>query len=164
MAWTDGHISAVSGLPPDWDIARTSASAFQRLEHLSEFYPGFCEWYHGKVIPGLLAQDRKIFLRLHGNKILGVAIAKRGIEQKLCTLWVADEARAIGVASCLAQEAFDWIGTNKPLFTVPEERLSEFRGLLCRWEFQSAAEVAGYYRNEKVEYVFNGTLRPGVMS
>lgn len=162
MAWTDGHISAVSGLPPDSEIARTSASAFQRLEHLSGFYPGFCEWYHGKVIPGLLAQRRKIFLRLDGNKVLGVAIAKRGGEPKLCTLWVADEARALGVASCLAKDAFDWIGTSKPLFTVPEERLLEFRGLLRKWEFHSTAEVAGYYRNDKVEYVFNGTLKPGV--
>jgi hypothetical protein len=96
---------------------------------------------------------------------LGVAIVKRSIEeQKLCTLWVNKSMRGNGVAGSLVESAFRWLGTSWPLFTIPEERMDEFRGLLNRWDYSIAQREFGMYRPRKIEYVFNGRVKPGLSS
>jgi hypothetical protein len=134
---------------------------FSELSSVYGMYPGFREWFFEKGTINSRTQQRAVFVRKVATRIVGVAIAKRCVsERKLCTLWVADDARGLGVASDLADSAFDWLETSHPLFTIPEERISEFRGLLRDWQFSEGQTLKGYYRDNKVEYVFNGTLKP----
>jgi GNAT superfamily N-acetyltransferase len=140
------------------------APAWQEISHLEKQYPDFRAWYFGKVIPGIIRGDRCVLTSAYKERLVGLAIAKRGDEKKLCTLWVDSDARRLGIASDLADRAFDWIGTDHPLFTVPEEHLQKFGGLLSRWEFTQTAKIFGYYRAGKVEYVFNGKLEPNYSS
>lgn len=122
-------------------------------------YPDFRGWFYGKVVPGLRKRERNIIPWMIDGQLAGIAICKRTpAEQKLCTLWVAPEVRARGVAAKLANEAFTWIGTARPLFTVPEERSSEFAGLVETWSFPKAVAYDGLYRTGRVEFVFNGPL------
>jgi GNAT superfamily N-acetyltransferase len=137
---------------------------FTSLSPLETVYPGFREWYYGKVVPGIETGERLVVARVLGSDIQGVAIAKRGSEEKFCTLWVSQEARLAGVGGALAQEVFEWLGDARPLFTVPEERLMEFQGLLRQWDFGSGVPVRGYYGSDRVERVFNGTLSPSSAS
>lgn len=134
------------------------------ISHLEKQYPNFREWYFGKVIPGITKGERCVITSVHNGRLVGLAIAKRGAERKLCTLWVDSDVRGNGIASHLADQAFDWIGTDRPLFTVPEEHLQKFAGLLSRWEFAQTAKISGYYRAEKNEYIFNGKLAPKLSS
>jgi hypothetical protein len=132
---------------------------FQALAHLEDTYPNFKSWYFGKVVPSF-GEERQIFLTKSNEHILGVAIAKRSRnERKLCTLWTAQTSRHTGIALDLADRAFEWLETSKPLFTVPEERMTEFQGLLRRWNFGQPTALTGYYRERKTEYIFNGHLR-----
>jgi hypothetical protein len=137
---------------------------FACLAHLEETYPGFRAWYYDKIGDLRPSEERAIFIRwVNGRRPLGIAIAKRSLtERKLCTLWVDHAARASGVAAELGSEAFAWLGTTKPLFTVPEERIAEFKGLLNRWDFRAEQVLNGYYRLGKAEYVFNGRLQATV--
>lgn len=122
-------------------------------------YPKFDDWFWTKVVRGLRTGERRIFTHVAGGNLEGVAICKRtDSERKLCTLWVAPHVRGRGVAAELARDAFAWLGTRHPVFTVPEERLSEFRGLLSGWSFSEPVAYEGFYRPERTEYVFNGTL------
>jgi hypothetical protein len=124
-------------------------------------YPGFRKWFFERGTASSQTQQRAIFVKKIATRIVGVAIAKRCVsERKLCTLWVADDARILGIASDLANSAFDWLETSHPLFTIPEERISEFRGLLRGWRFSDGQALKGYYRRDKIEYVFNGLLKP----
>jgi hypothetical protein len=124
---------------------------------VTRLYPGFEAWFSGKVIPGMRTGERQILTSAVGGKLAGVAICKRSdIESKLCTLWVAPEARGRGIAADLAGGAFAWLGTIKPLFTVPAERLAEFQGLLRAWSFSDHVACSGMYRPQRVEHVFNG--------
>jgi hypothetical protein len=148
---------------PEWGQLQPS-DVWQHLSHLEDRYPNFRSWYYDKVIPGAFEGKRCLLACLAGENLLGIAIAKRGEEEKLCTLWVCQEARAVGVANIIAQRAFDWIGTSRPLFTVPEEQIPFFRGLLRRWNFDQTQKIAGYYRQGKVEHIFNGHLIPQLMS
>jgi hypothetical protein len=141
--------------------APAASSFFDSIKHLECVYPGFDAWFHGKVIPGLRDGSRKLFLESAAGRVAGLAIAKRtSTERKLCTLWVAREARNHGLAARLADEAFDWLGTTKPLFTVPDIRIEEFTGLLTRWEFVETQIVEDIYRRTSREFVFNGLLCP----
>lgn len=134
---------------------------FSELSSIHGMYPGFRKWFFEKGTISSPAEQRAVFINRIATRIVGIAIAKRCVsERKLCTLWVADDIRGLGIASDLAGSAFDWLETSHPLFTVPEERISEFRGLLRSWRFSDGQALKGYYRHNKVEYVFNGTLKP----
>ncbi|MBL1258623.1 hypothetical protein [Methylocystis sp. Sn-Cys] len=159
------HVSGVGHAPARGALCRPDFDAiFGALKELERTYPGFGEWYFGKVVPGVYAGERLLLAHVSGATISGVAIAKRGTEQKLCTLWVHPDARLSRVGTELAEEAFEWMGNSKPLFTVPEERLHEFKGLLRRWSFGPGLSVCGYYGQGRVEHVFNGTLLPTMCS
>lgn len=138
--------------------------AYPELAHLELIYPGFRSWYYGKVVPGISSGTRREFTARAGGRLCGVAIAKRDSERKLCTLWVADGHRSRGLAQALANRAFDWLGDNKPLFTVPEDRLADFAPLLAKWEFVEVSRLPGYYRPGKVEHAFNCGLKPDLSS
>ena len=155
----DRSLGSYVVLEPRWtrfdclDLVRDS------LRSASILYPGLDEWLRGPVAEGLTIGTRSVFLCRHRSDLLGVAIAKRTtVERKLCTLWVTETARGLGIASILAAYAFEWLGTDRPLFTVAEERIGEFRALLNAWRFSAYDTAIGQYRQGKREYVFNGAL------
>jgi hypothetical protein len=133
---------------------------FASIAHLEASYPGFEAWLHAKVFPGIRNGTRRVRAVVTDGDVRAVSIAKRdNQEKKLCTLWVAPSARTSGIGSSLAKEAFGWLGTDNPLFTVPDDRLPEFRPLLSRWGFNLIQVVDGAYRPGSQEFVFNGVLR-----
>lgn len=130
------------------------------IEHLEALYPGFGAWFHTKVIPGLRSGTRYLLAKTVNGRVLAVAIAKRTREErKLCTMWVAPELSNLEVATTFAQQAFTWLGTSKPLFTVPDVRIDVFKPMLAKWEFNLTQVVVDAYRPYSREFVFNGLLR-----
>lgn len=126
-------------------------------------YPDFRSWFFGKVAPGLETSERFIVVADIKGALAGVAICKRSVnERKLCTLWVQREMRERGVAGALARRAFNWLETDQPLFTVPEEKTPEFGQLVRSWNFSAPVIYQDLYRTEKAEYVYNGPIRVGV--
>lgn len=138
--------------------------AWTALRQLEAVYPGFRSWFFELVVPGLADGSRRIFERVGPHGLEGLVIAKRKAERKLCTIWTADHARGRGIAAELILEASEWLGTEKPLLTVPEERLSEFRSLLNRLDYCEVEALQGWYRPGKTEHVFNAQLRPETIS
>src|SRR5690606_5518850 len=99
-------------------------------------YPGFREWFWGKVVPGIATGERFCTGAIVNERLVGIAIGKRTTaESKLCTLWTSPEVRGNRVATRLARDAFQRLETDRPLFTVQEERIAEFDGLLQGWKF-----------------------------
>jgi GNAT superfamily N-acetyltransferase len=149
---------------PAWPSAadgRVADEAWACLSHLVAAYPGFETWYWSKVEPGLALGSRRIFVQRSGSALLGVVIAKREREErKLCTVWTAASARRAGVASSLIAEAMDWLDVDRPLLTVPEERMPEFAGIVSMLHFERTQVLASYYRPGCAEHVFNGCLAP----
>ncbi|MBG0801484.1 GNAT family N-acetyltransferase [Methylocystis sp. H4A] len=152
LSWTDPYrLSAI--------IGSENGDCWSALRRLECFYPGFENWYHTQVMPGLRLGTREAFLSYRENFLAGVAIVKRDpSETKLCTLWVVPEFRGLGIGRTLAASAFEWLGTNRPLFTVPEERIGEFDKLVSAWHFKRTQVIEGVYRSGKLEHVFNGRL------
>jgi len=126
---------------------------------VTRLYPGFEDWFLGKAVPGIRSGERRVITSLIDSVLTGVVICKRtDAERKLCTLWVSQQARGRGIAAELAADAFAWLGTAKPLFTVPEEHLADFGGLLRSWSFSEPVTYPELYRPDRVEYVFNGRI------
>lgn len=124
---------------------------------VAQLYPGFEAWFIGTVIPGLRTGERRVVTSIVDGAIAGVAISKRTqSELKLCTLWVAPQSRRIGIATELAKDAFAWLGTERPVFTVPEELITGFEKLLRQWSFSDHVECRSLYRPRRIEHVFNG--------
>jgi ribosomal protein S18 acetylase RimI-like enzyme len=137
----------------------TSARTHNVAMDVGSLYPDFDVWFHRKVMPGLRKGTRLLLADQVDDRVLGIAIAKREEEKKLCTLWVSPEARGLGIGPALAEEAFEWIGSYRPLFTVPQERMPEFKNLINCLGFCQAQKLVGYYRPGIAEYVFNGLLQ-----
>ena len=138
----------------------TAYEVWDALSFLNGTYPDFRAWYWGIVIPGLVSGERRLFVERHGDSLSGLVIAKRSDEQKLCTIWTRPELRGRGVATRLMHDALEWLGTDRPLVTVPDETLESFNGLFRNFGFEHRYAVDRYYRDDSAEHVFNGNLRP----
>ncbi|RUX42502.1 hypothetical protein EOA33_31745 [Mesorhizobium sp. M4A.F.Ca.ET.050.02.1.1] len=156
-----GFASILSGRLSRPCLSGDAFSIYGWLERagVHQFYPNFRSWFFGKVLPGLDTGERKIITSYVEGTPAGVAICKRAeTERKLCTLWVAPALRERGVAKSLASYAFDWLESDRPLFTVPEERIGEFAGLLRIWSFSAPRVYPALYRSDRAEYIFNSRV------
>jgi hypothetical protein len=139
-------------------VIRTDIDAIDllnRLEALEAVYPGFRDWYLSKVVPGVADGTRRVFAEISGARISGVAIAKRDRrELKLCTLW-KDPSADGGTAVAIVQSAMDWLGTERPSFTVPADRIQRLRPVLNHFGMGGGVAVGSLYRDGVGEYLFN---------
>jgi GNAT superfamily N-acetyltransferase len=134
------------------------ALAKSELTAVSALYPGFAQWYESKVEPGLLSGERKILIRSSGGRLAGLAVLKLAQERKLCCLRVLPAFEGSGVGVRLFRDAFEVLGTERPLLSVSNERLHAFKRVFDYFGFRVGAEYVDLYRKDSLEYSFNGTL------
>ncbi len=134
--------------------------AYAITDFLCQDYPKRFNWYWQKVVPGCFDGTREIFLCTFGEEITGVAILKKeDTERKICTFLVLERYRGKHVSSFLIENAFDFLGTTKPLITIADYKVDMFKGLIQKYHWQKTQTLGeGYYNNTSREVVFNGTL------
>jgi GNAT superfamily N-acetyltransferase len=138
------------------------ASTRGHLIHLSSFYPSFADWYDHKVVPGLRHGDRTLALRFIDGRLGGIAITKDdGLEKKLCCLRVLPHWNGSGLGLRLFDDAFDVLGTEKPLLSVSDEQLLKFHRIFDHFGFVHAKRYEDLYRVGCVEHSYNGQLVSG---
>ena len=138
---------------------RAIAVCWEKLSHLECFYPDFRSWYQDVVMPGIKNRERKILIEGEIDNIRGIAILKKtSREEKICTIWVDESFRGRGVATNLMRKSFLHLKTNRPLFTVPQERWAEFQKIVEQYQFKEVQVLDSWYRAGKKEYVYNGFL------
>ncbi|WP_162862514.1 hypothetical protein [Acetivibrio cellulolyticus] len=123
-------------------------------------YPGFAGWYYNKVIPNITKTNQKdILLFLVNETIAGVSIIKaEDEERKICTLMVNSNFRKNGIGMILFNKSFEILGTEKPVLTISENRITEFSKLFSYYGFEMASVCNNYYKEGMSEYCFNGNL------
>ncbi|MGJ3259052.1 MAG: hypothetical protein ACFE0S_05560 [Rhodospirillales bacterium] len=133
-------------------------AVYGQIAFIEHYYPNFSGWYWDKVVPGLQCGSRNMQVVFEGGELLGVVISKKTeIERKLCTIWVREGARRMSLATTLCEGAFKWLGTRRPLLTVPEERICSLRPLISKLSFELTNVETEMYRKSRQEYVFNAT-------
>lgn len=127
-----------------------------QLRSLEAVYPGFGEWYLQKVVPGIAKGTRLLVADVTDGAVTGVAIAKRqGGELKLCTVWRNERIGRSDVTIGLVRAAMRWLGTDRPLFTVPSDRIERMRPLMNAVGVGAGVGLGDIYREGVDELLFN---------
>lgn len=125
-------------------------------------YPKHKEWYFTKQLPAIVGEERNIlFVRNPENQeeIISMACLKKDEEeQKICTLYVSDKCRGLGIGTSIVEESMKWLGTTKPLITLADYKLEMFKPIINKYDWQLTEIVSGLYNNRSQELCFNGTL------
>jgi Uncharacterized conserved protein len=138
---------------------RIISESYNITDSLCKDYPNRFAWFCSKVLPDIHTGKREIIACYVDGKIAGTAILKKdGKERKICTFYLKEEFRERRVADQFAWECFGWLGTRKPLMTIPEHRRSwlNFMIELHGWKLYETLE--NYYNDHSSELVYNGTL------
>ena len=128
-------------------------------DHLTKDYPHHYEWYYQTHLPGVRKGNREVFfVQLHDN-ICGAAFVKKtDDEKKICTFYIAEYARNMGIGRALMNKAFDYLDTKKPLITMPASKVQFFLHFMHRYDWKITEIKDSYYTRGHDEIVFNGNL------
>jgi GNAT superfamily N-acetyltransferase len=144
-------------------IYRTSKSIFDcyRAHALTtgidDYYPEFNNWFWNKVVPSVVTGESSIILAEQHDQIVGVSIVKAGSDPKIRCLRVREEYAGRGVGVHLIDKSLRLLDCDKPVVTVPEEKINDLsRILVNRFSFNLLKVDRGLYRPGKLEYQFNG--------
>ena len=82
-------------------------------------------------------------------------LKKHKEEKKICTLYIEKNFRNKKIGSQMIKKSFEYLGTNKPCITIPEEEYLNFKPLLDKYNFIETKKIKNYYRKNKIEYFYN---------
>ena len=124
---------------------------------INDTYPKHNEWLFTKFFPELKIGKRKIVMAYTEDKNpIGVALLKdTDEEKKICCLFVREDCRNNGIASCLMKESCKVLSTDKPLITVSDRNLPQLQRLLDKNGFEFSYKKKGAYQSEDTENYFN---------
>lgn len=156
----DYKIEKLSDYTYDNELFEKLASQIYYLtDHLSSDYPQHYQWFFQKHLPYIGNGEREvIFVRNHDN-VCGVAFLKKtASEKKICTFYVAEHGRNIGIGRSLMQEALEYLGTKQPMITMSSDKVKYFLHFIYNYKWEITQIIDGYYVRGIDEVVFNGML------
>lgn len=131
------------------------------LRDLSYEYPLHDYWFE-EVAKRLInkSYEREILFVLNENgDIIAAAILKNTlVEQKICTLRVAEKYQRQGIGSLLVKKSCELLNNSKPIITVSENKRKEFLPLFKALGFIETEHYENKYKDNTREYCFNGYL------
>ncbi len=138
---------------------KLSNQLYYVTDHLTIDYPHHYEWYYKKHLPFIGKEEREVLFIRKNDNICGVAFLKNTLdEKKICTFYVAEYARNIGIGRQLMKTSIEYLQTKKPLITMPASKVRYFLHFMFKYDWKITQIKDGYYTREHDEIVFNGTL------
>ena len=135
---------------------------YEMTDFICEDYPKHKSWFYQKHLPAtfLYGSGRDIIFAYDEDKNkYGTAFIKEDEnEKKICTLFVAEKARGLGVGTKLVEKSMEILGTTKPMITIAEYKLPMFKRLIEKYGWEKTEEVSGLYNDRYKELVYNGFL------
>lgn len=132
------------------------------LHDLVDEYPEHERWIRGAIRQILSGEEREAILLIDKNCNIGAAaIVKRNLtEKKICTFRVAGPCQRQGYGTLLMSICIDYLQTDKPIITVSDTRIEEYKKLFNYYGFKCEQTYYGKYKPTISEYCFNGVLTP----
>ena len=122
-------------------------------------YPEYKNWFLTTQAPGIYDGTRNIIIAHIKDRIVGFgSLKKTAEEKKICTFYVEKKFRKNKIGTILVEKAIEYLGTEKPLITIPLNKLNEFTriGEKYNWEISDIKE--NLYRLNNPEVIVNGEL------
>ena len=151
------------GIIPEEEFMELATKIYMITDFICDDYPKHKEWYFTKQLPATISSDERniLFVRNpeNDNEIISIACLKRDEEeQKICTLYVSDKCRGLGIGKAIVEESMRWLGTTKPLITLADYKLEMFKPIINKYGWELTEVVSGLYNDRSQELCFNGTL------
>lgn len=122
-------------------------------------YPNYKNWYFNKVLPDIINNERDILFTRNPNnynEIISMLCLKNSNEEKkICTLYVSDKYRNLGIGSSLIMEAMNILDTSKPFITIMDYKLDVFKPIINKFNWKLTEVIPSLYNNS-CEFCFNG--------
>lgn len=136
------------------------ANAYKVTDYLCKDYPNHFNWYWSKTVPGIFNGTREILICTVNKKIAGVAFLKNeNDEKKICTFLILELYRKMDIDSKLIEKSFEFLGTTRPLISIPEYKLNMFKNIIKKYDWEQTQILdKGYYNDSSREIVFNGKI------
>ena len=137
-----------------------SNQIYYLTDHLSVDYPKHQDWFFTKQLPNVGNGTREVLFVRKYNNICGVSFLKKTEEEKkICTFYVAEHGRNIGIGRSLMKASFDYLETTTPMITMPSEKVQFFIHFIHNNNWKITQIIDGYYVKNVDEVVFNGKLK-----
>lgn len=145
------------------EFIKLATKIYMITDFICEDYPKHKEWYFTKQLPATIQSDERniLFARNPENpdEIISMACLKKDEEeQKICTLYVSDKCRGLGIGTSIVEESMKWLGTTKPLITLADYKLDMFKPIIEKYDWELTEIVSGLYNDKSQELCFNGSL------
>lgn len=132
---------------------------YNLTKELEKDYPNHYTWFHQKFCKELDGQIREIIFCLNDDIPVGVVFLKNTKEEKkICTIYVEENYRNIGIGTKLLLKSFVFLNTTKPLITMPEYKVKEFKKIIKTYMWKETEKIESCYCNNN-EIIFNGVLK-----
>lgn len=140
-----------------------ATSIYMITDFICDDYPKHKEWYFNKQLPETIkGNERNILFVINPeneNEILSMACLKKDNEEKkICTLYVSDKCRGLGIGTSIIEESMKWLETTHPLITLADYKLEMFKPFISKYNWELTEIVSGLYNDKSQELCFNGTL------
>ena len=151
------------GIIPEEEFMELATKIYMITDFICDDYPKRKKWYFTKQLPAAINGDERniLFVRNpdNDNEIISMACLKRDEEeQKICTLYVSDKCRGLGIGKAIVEESMRWLGTTKPLITLADYKLEMFKPIIDKYNWELTEIVSGLYNDRSQELCFNETL------
>lgn len=121
-------------------------------------YPDYRQWFQTVQIPGIYNGTRNIIIAHLNDKIVGFVSLKKTEEKKICTFYVEKNFRRNKIGALLAEKAISYLEEEKPLITIPMDKLHEFTKIAVKYNWEVSEIKENLYRAITPEVIVNGTI------
>ena len=130
------------------NFSKALAAIYAQTTYNENQYPGYLKWFYTVNLPRIFKGTGDIIFYLDGLEIVSLATLKNDDEKKICTLLVNADYRKKGYSKQILEDAFDYLGTETPLITIPAKRLDEFNKIIEAYDWQETDTTDEYFSKE----------------
>ena len=141
----------------DKNFSKAVNEIYLLTDYNKKQYPEYFKWFYKTNVPRVFDGSGEMIFYLDGLEVAGLTILKKTIEEaKICTFMINEDYRKKGYSKILLEDAFSYLGTDKPIITVPTNRLKEFQSIIDSYNWEEVKRHNEYFTEE---VVFNRALK-----
>ena len=129
------------------ELESLSTKIYMIIDLICKDYPKYKEWFFTKQLPETINTNKRniLFVKNDKNEIISMdCLKKYETEQKICTLYVSDSCRGLGIGSAVIEESMKWLETTKPFITIADYKLEMFRPIIEKYNWKLTEIVSDY--------------------
>lgn len=134
----------------DKNFSKAVAAIYLQTAYNHKQYPGYLNWFYTVNLPRILTKKGDVIFYLDGLEIVSLATLKKDDEKKICTLLVSEDYQKKGYSKQILEDSFHYLETDKPLITIPTNRLDEFKGIISAYNWKETTRTDEYYSEEVI--------------